>query len=41
MPGLCDHCLPPSVDAAHPGSHISIGHTICYLIEQQLFPSAP
>ena len=40
MPGLCDHCLRASSDLTPriQEGHISIGHTICYLIEQQLFP---
>jgi len=40
MPGLCDHCLrtPSDLTPRIQEGHISIGHTICYLIEQQLFP---
>lgn len=41
MPALCDHCLrtPSDLTPRIQEGHISIGHTICYLIEQQLFPS--
>jgi D-sedoheptulose 7-phosphate isomerase len=40
MPGHCDHCLHVPSDATPriQEGHISIGHTICYLIEQQIFP---
>jgi len=40
MPALCDHCLrtPSDLTPRIQEGHISIGHTICYLIEQQLFP---
>jgi D-sedoheptulose 7-phosphate isomerase len=42
MPGHCDHCLHVPSDATPriQEGHISIGHTICYLIEQQIFPRA-
>jgi len=40
MPGLCDHCLRTPSDSTPriQEGHIAIGHTICMLIEQQLFP---
>jgi len=40
---LCDHCLRTPSDSTPriQEGHITIGHTICYLIEQQLFPKAP
>ena len=40
MPSLCDHCLrtPSDLTPRIQEGHITIGHTICYLIEQQLFP---
>jgi D-sedoheptulose 7-phosphate isomerase len=40
MPELCDHCLRVPSDSTPriQEGHISIGHTICLLIEQQLFP---
>jgi D-sedoheptulose 7-phosphate isomerase len=43
MPELCDHCLRVPSDSTPriQEGHISIGHTICWLIEQQLFPKAP
>jgi D-sedoheptulose 7-phosphate isomerase len=43
MPALCDHCLhaPSDLTTCVQEGHICIGHTICYLIEQQLFPKAP
>ena len=43
MPALCDHCLrtPSDLTPRIQEGHISIGHTICFLIEQQLFPREP
>jgi D-sedoheptulose 7-phosphate isomerase len=43
MPALCDHCLRTPSDSTPriQEGHIAIGHTICYLIEQQLFPRRP
>ena len=43
LPALCDHCLRTPSDSTPriQEGHITIGHTICYLIEQQLFPRAP
>ena len=43
LPALCDHCLRTPSDSTPriQEGHITIGHTICYLIEQQLFPKAP
>ena len=43
LSGLCDHCLrtPSDLTPRIQEGHITIGHTICYLIEQQLFPKAP
>lgn len=40
MPDLCDHCLRTPSDATPriQEGHISMGHTLCWLIEQQLFP---
>lgn len=40
MDGLCDHCLhaPSDHTPRIQEGHILIGHTICCLIEQQLFP---
>jgi D-sedoheptulose 7-phosphate isomerase len=40
MPALCDHCLraPSDFTPRIQEGHIAIGHTVCYLIEQQLFP---
>jgi D-sedoheptulose 7-phosphate isomerase len=42
MPELCDHCLRVPADATPriQEGHISLGHTLCYLIERALFPSA-
>jgi D-sedoheptulose 7-phosphate isomerase len=43
MPGLCDHCLRAPSDSTPriQEGHIAIGHTVCWLIEQQMFPKAP
>jgi D-sedoheptulose 7-phosphate isomerase len=43
MPALCDHCLRVPSDSTPriQEGHIAIGHTLCYLIEQQLFPKTP
>jgi D-sedoheptulose 7-phosphate isomerase len=43
LSGLCDHCLrtPSDLTPRIQEGHITIGHTICHLIEQQLFPKAP
>jgi D-sedoheptulose 7-phosphate isomerase len=43
MQALCDHCLRTPADATPriQEGHIVIGHTVCHLIEQQLFPRAP
>jgi D-sedoheptulose 7-phosphate isomerase len=43
IPELCDHCLRVPSDSTPriQEGHITIGHTICYLIEQQLFPKTP
>ena len=40
MPALCDHCLHVPSDSTPriQEGHIAMGHTICCLIEQQLFP---
>jgi D-sedoheptulose 7-phosphate isomerase len=40
MPDQCDHCLRVPSDSTPriQEGHIAIGHTICLLIEQQLFP---
>jgi len=40
LPTLCDHCLQVPSDSTPriQEGHIAIGHTICLLIEQQLFP---
>jgi D-sedoheptulose 7-phosphate isomerase len=40
MPDLCDHCLRTPSDSTPriQEGHITIGHTICWLIEQQMFP---
>lgn len=40
MPTLCDHCLRTPSDATPriQEGHITMGHAICCLIEQQLFP---
>lgn len=42
MPALCDHCLRVPSDSTPriQEGHIAIGHTICLLIEQQIFPQA-
>jgi len=42
MPALCDHCLRVPSDSTPriQEGHIAIGHTICMLIEQQIFPQA-
>jgi D-sedoheptulose 7-phosphate isomerase len=42
MADLCDHCLRVPSDATPriQEGHITIGHTICWLIEQQIFPRA-
>jgi len=43
MPGLCDYCLRAPSDSTPriQEGHITIGHTICWLIEKQMFPMAP
>lgn len=43
MPELCDHCLRTPSDSTPriQEGHIAIGHTLCYLIEQQMFPKTP
>src|SRR5574340_1003583 len=40
MPEFCDHVLRSPSDATPriQEGHIAIGHTICFLIEQQMFP---
>lgn len=40
MPTLCDHCLHVPADATPriQEGHISLGHTLCWLIERALFP---
>ena len=40
MPGLCDHCLRVPSDSTPriQEGHIAMGHSICQLIEAQLFP---
>lgn len=40
MPELCDHCLRASSDATPriQEGHITIGHTLCWMIERHLFP---
>ena len=40
MPEFCDHVLRTPSDATPriQEGHIAIGHTICFLIEQQIFP---
>ncbi|MGQ9685981.1 MAG: D-sedoheptulose 7-phosphate isomerase [Thiobacillaceae bacterium] len=40
MPALCDHCLRVPADATPriQEGHISLGHTLCWLIERALFP---
>ena len=42
MPELCDHCLRVPSDATPriQEGHITIGHTVCWLIERQIFPQA-
>lgn len=41
MPALCDHCLRVPSDATPriQEGHIAMGHSICQLIEAQLFPA--
>lgn len=43
MADLCDHCLHVPSDATPriQEGHITIGHTLCWLIEQQMFPKTP
>jgi D-sedoheptulose 7-phosphate isomerase len=43
LSALCDHCLRTPSDSTPriQEGHIAIGHTICCLIEQQLFPRTP
>lgn len=43
MPGLCDHCLHVPSDSTPriQEGHIALGHTLCCLIEQQMFPQTP
>lgn len=43
MPGLCDHCLHVPSDSTPriQEGHIALGHTLCCLIEQQMFPKTP
>ncbi len=40
MPPLCDHCLRVPADATPriQEGHISLGHTLCWLIERAIFP---
>jgi D-sedoheptulose 7-phosphate isomerase len=40
MPELCDHVLrtPSDETPRIQEGHIAMGHTICYLVEQQIFP---
>lgn len=40
MPELCDHCLrvPADVTPRIQEGHISLGHTLCWLIERAMFP---
>ncbi len=40
MPEFCDHCLRTPSDATPriQEGHITIGHTVCWLIERELFP---
>jgi len=40
MPDLCDHCLRTPSDATPriQEGHITLGHTLCWLIEQRMFP---
>ena len=42
MPELCDHCLrvPSDLTPRIQEGHIAMGHSICQLIESQLFPTA-
>lgn len=42
MPALCDYCLCPPADATPriQECHILLGHTLCGLIEQGIFPKA-
>lgn len=42
MPPLCDYCLqvPSDVTPRIQEGHISLGHTLCHLIESALFPIA-
>ena len=42
MPELCDHCLrvPSEATPRIQEGHITIGHTVCWLIERQIFPQA-
>ena len=42
MPALCDHCLRVPSDSTPriQEAHITIGHAICQIIEQQMFPKA-
>ena len=42
MAGECDHCLRSASDHTPriQEGHISIGHTLCWLIEQRMFPRA-
>ncbi len=41
MPPLCDYCLHVPADATPriQEGHISLGHTLCWLIERTLFPT--
>ncbi len=43
MPHLCDYCLHVPADATPriQEGHISLGHTLCWLIERALFPHTP
>lgn len=43
MPERCDYCLRAPSDSTPriQEGHIAIGHTVCWLIEQQMFPKAP
>jgi D-sedoheptulose 7-phosphate isomerase len=40
MAAECDHCLRSASDCTPriQEGHISIGHTLCWLIEQRMFP---
>lgn len=42
MPELCDHCLrtPSASTPRIQEGHIAMGHTVCMLIEQHIFPRA-